>query len=153
MDDLTIRIMQLSGRGYCCSQILALLALDAQGRQNPDLVRALSGLCLGVGNSGGNCGVLSGAACLLALYAGKGADEEKADEKLPLLYAELTDWFARTVGETYGGINCSDILGEEERQPQPGRCGPILLSTYRQVLEILTENGFDPASGRSEEDR
>jgi Putative redox-active protein (C_GCAxxG_C_C) len=152
MDDLTIRIMQLTGRGYCCSQILALLALDAQDRQSPDLVRALSGLCLGIGNSGGTCGVLSGAACLLALYAGKGTDKEQADERLPLMFAELTEWFARNVQETYGGINCRDIIGEEDRQPQPGRCGPILLSTYRQVLEILIENGFDPAGNRGEED-
>lgn len=152
MDELTIRIMQLAARGYCCSQILALLALDAQGRRNPDLVRAMSGLCLGVGNSGGTCGVLSGAACLLALYAGKGFDEETAEERLPLMFTELTDWFARTVGETYGGIQCADIVGEGERQPQAGRCGSILMDTYRQVLDILTENGFDPARGRDEED-
>ena len=153
MDDLTLQMMHLAGKGYCCSQILALLALEAQGRQNPDLVRALSGLCLGVGNSGGTCGVLSGAVCLLALYAGKGSDEERADEKLTLMLAELTEWFSETVGGTYGGITCTDILGEGERLPDSGRCGAILLSAYRQVLQILTENGFDPAVGRSEEDR
>lgn len=153
MDDLTIRMMQLAARGYCCSQILGWLALEAQGRRNPDLVRALSGLCLGVGNSGGTCGVLTGAACLLALYAGKGADEEQADERLPLMFAELTEWFSRTVGQTYGGIHCTDILGEEGRQPQPGRCGPILLDTYRRVLEILSEDGFDPVQGPGAADR
>jgi hypothetical protein len=153
MDDLTIRIMQLSGKGYCCSQILALLALEAQGRQNPDLVRALSGLCLGVGNSGGTCGVLTGAACVLALYAGKDSDEERADDKLSLMFAELTEWFAGTVGEAYGGVTCTDILGDGERRPDPGRCGVLLLDTYRRVLEILAVNGFDPAGGRSEDDR
>jgi hypothetical protein len=153
MNDLSIHLMQLAGKGYCCSQIMVLLALDAQGRQNPDLVRAMSGLCLGVGNSGGTCGVFSGAACLLALYAGKGSDKEKADKNLPLMFAELTDWFTGTVGGTYGGVNCTDILGEGERQPQPGRCGTILVDTYGQVLRILTENGFDPDSSRSEEDR
>jgi hypothetical protein len=153
MDDLSIHLMQLAGKGYCCSQILVLLALDAQGRQNPDLVRAMSGLCLGVGNSGGTCGVFSGAACLLALYAGKGADEERADEKLPLMFAELTEWFTETVGGAYGGVTCTDILGEGERRPEPGRCGAILLSSYQQILQILSENGFDPASGRSEENR
>jgi hypothetical protein len=153
MDDLTIRIMQLSGKGYCCSQILVLLALEAQDRQNPDLVRALSGLCLGVGNSGGVCGVLTGAACLLALYAGKGSDEERADDKISLMFAELIEWFAGTVGQAYGGVTCADILGDGERQPDPGRCGVLLLDTYRRVLEILAENGFDPAEGRSEEAR
>jgi hypothetical protein len=151
MDDLTIRMMQLSARGYCCSQILALLALETQGRENSDLVRALAGLCLGGGNSGGTCGVLSGAACLLALYAGKGSDGERTDERLPLMYAELTDWFSDIVGGAYGGVRCADILGDGERQPQPGRCGPILHSTYQQVQKILTENGFDPAVGRNEE--
>jgi hypothetical protein len=150
MDDLTIRVIQLSARGYCCSQILALLALEAQDRQNPDLVRALSGLCLGVANGGGICGVFSGAACLLALYAGKGSDGERADERLPLMFTELTDWFHEAVGGPHGGVRCADILGDGERQPQPGRCGPILLDTYRQVLKILTDYGFDPALGHGE---
>jgi hypothetical protein len=105
---------------------------------------------MGVGYGGGTCGVLSGAACLLALYAGKGSDEESADDRLPLMFAELTDWFADEVGGTYGGTRCTDILGDGERQPQPGRCGPILLDTYKQVLKILNANGFDPAIGRDE---
>lgn len=145
MDDLTIRVMQWSARGYCCSQIMALLALEAQGRQNPDLVRAQAGLCLGGGNSGGTCGVLTGAACVLGLYAGKGTDGETAHERLPLMFEQLTQWFSRTVGETYGGTTCRQILGDGESQPHPARCGPILLDTYRQVQTILLENGFDPA--------
>ncbi len=151
MDDLTIRLMRLSARGYCCSQIMALLALESQGRDNPDLVRSMAGLCLGVGNSGETCGVLTGAACLLALYAGRGSDREEADERLALMFAELTDWFSRSIGETYGGICCRDILGEEGAKPDPGRCAPILLDTYRQVQHILLENGFDPSRGRHEE--
>jgi len=151
MDDLTIRVMQWSARGYCCSQIMALLALEAQGRQNPDLVSAQAGLCLGVGHSGETCGVFSGAACVLGLYAGKGSDGETAHERLSLMFEQLTQWFSQNVGGTYGGTSCRQILGDGESQPHPARCGSILLDTYRQVQAILLENGFDPSRGRHEE--
>ena len=45
-------------QGYCCSQLLLLLMLQAQDRQNPDLVRAMHGLCHGIGQSDGPCGQL-----------------------------------------------------------------------------------------------
>jgi len=40
IDQTSLRMMQLAGQGYCCSQILILLALEGMGRENPDLVRA-----------------------------------------------------------------------------------------------------------------
>ena len=115
MNDLNLDVIRFAGRGYCCSQIMLLLALEIQGRTNPELVRAAGGLCVGIAESGGACGILSGAACVLALYAGKGSDEERADEKLPLMYSELTDWFEETVGERHGGLTCTQILGEGPR--------------------------------------
>jgi len=65
--DVGFRIIQLAGKGYCCSQILMLLALEIQGRENPELVRAMAGLCMGTANSGGICGIFTGASCVMAL--------------------------------------------------------------------------------------
>jgi hypothetical protein len=151
MSDQTLNVIRLAGRGYCCSQILLILALEAQGRTNRELVRAAGGLCMGVAESGGSCGILSGAACVLALYAGKGNDEEKTDERLSLMYTELTEWFEETVGKRYGGLTCTHILGEGPRRPAPGLCGQILVDTHKKVLNILSENGFDPAVPREHE--
>jgi len=145
MNDIGFRIIQLAAKGYCCSQVLAIMALEIQGRENPDLVRAMAGLCMGAGNSGGICGVFTGAACVLALYGAKGADAEKAVDKFPLMLAELSEWFEQSACASFGGTSCSDIIGEGSRRPSPDRCGRLLVDTWGRILEILVENGFNPA--------
>ena len=146
MNDIGFRLIQLAGKGYCCSQILMFLALEIQGRENPDMVRAMSGLCVGAGNSGGVCGVFTGAACVLALYGAKGADAEKEAVKLPLMFAELSEWFEQSACGSYSGISCTDIIGEDSHRPDPNWCSSLLVDTWGRILEILVENGFDPAN-------
>jgi hypothetical protein len=145
MNDIGFRMIQLAGKGYCCSQMLMLLALETQDRENPELVRAMAGLCMGGGNSGGVCGVFTGAACVLALYGAKGSDAEKEADKLPLMLAELSEWFEQSACKSYGGTSCTDIIGDDSRSPNPDRCGRLLVDTWGRILEILLENGFDPA--------
>ena len=52
MDDLTIRMLQLAHQGYACSQVMILLALEACGRSNPDLVRCMAGPAYGKRDTG-----------------------------------------------------------------------------------------------------
>ena len=145
MDDIAFRLMHYGGRGFCCSQILLLLALETRGEENPGLVRAMAGLCNGLGDCSGPCGVLSGGACLLAYYAGKGSEDQQADERLPLVISEFTDWFQETVGGAYGGVRCQDILEAGNcGAPDPARCGSIVGDAFTQCMEILVQNGFDP---------
>lgn len=138
-------MIQLAGKGYTCSQILVLLALGARGEENPALVRAASGLAYGCGGGAGTCGVLTGGSSILALYAGKGSEEETESEKLLLMLEELTDWFDRRVGRQYGGMDCRTITGEEGPAKARERCSALLAETYAKVVEILTTHGFDPA--------
>jgi hypothetical protein len=147
MSDTLMRVLPLAGRGYCCSQILGLLALEAQGRDNPDLVRALGGLCHGQG--GGTCGILTGGACVLALYLGKGADQEEPVERADLVQAEFLDWFRGRVEGQYGGITCAAILGEEGGKPDVSRCGDLLAGAWDCILGLLTAQGLDPSLPRS----
>jgi hypothetical protein len=149
-DQIPFRMIQLRGNGYCCSQVLMILALVEQGKTNPDLVRSMAGLCHGVASSGGVCGVLTGAACILSLYGAKGSDEEQSEERLPLMLTQLVEWFTDEVSRTYGGIMCREILGDIPR-PDPDRCGNIAIETYGKVMQILVENGFDPAGGKKGE--
>lgn len=144
MNDVMFEMVTLGSQGYCCSQILMILALKARSSENPELVRAMAGLCHGAGTCAGTCGVLTGAACVIALYAGKGTDGETESERLQLMLDELNEWFAEAVGGTCGGTACSDIVGDADcRTPDPDRCGKILADTCERVWSILEENGFE----------
>jgi len=145
MDDTAMAMMRLGARGYSCAQIMLLLTLAQRGEENPALVRAMTGLAYGGGAGGGTCGALTGAWCLLGLYAGKGADHETESPRLPLMLQEIDDWFRERVGGA-GGITCAAVTGEEGPAASRARCGAIVADTYRKVVEILRSNGFDPAA-------
>lgn len=51
MDDTAFRIFRLASQGYCCTQILIKMALDEENKENKDLLRAVNGLCGGIGFS------------------------------------------------------------------------------------------------------
>jgi len=146
MDRTLLRIMELDYHGYYCSQILLIMALEAQGKSDPDLVRSMGGLAHGSGFENGICGTLSGAACLLSLYAGKGCDREHEDENLKYMLRDLYDWFDGTFGSRYGNITCEAIVGDRSEMRQ--RCGEIVAETYGKVLEILTAGGYNIEVGR-----
>jgi len=148
MQGYQLEIMPLALKGYCCSQILGLLALDAQGGENPGFVRALGGLCHGMGQCGQTCGVLTGGCCVLSFYLGKGADTEIASEKADLAVSEFVDWFKERTNP-FGGINCADILGEcYDAKPDTSRCATLLGDAWGQILTILTGLDVDPSEPR-----
>ena len=147
MNDDSIRILRLAGQGFCCSQILMQLALEDMGRDNAGLIRAMGGLCEGMGQ-GEICGVATGAACVLSLYAGKGTAEEDALPVLPAMLADFWAWFQGR-GTTWGGIRCEDITlasgGRNEKT-----CGNIMLEARTTLLGILDAHGIDPSQDRDD---
>ncbi|MFW5487792.1 MAG: DVU_1555 family C-GCAxxG-C-C protein [Desulfovibrio sp.] len=150
MSEYLMDVLSHGGGGYCCSQIIIRMGLEAQGEENPALVRAMAGLCHGVGARGGSCGALTGGACLLGLYAGKGKDDEQENDAFALMLSELSDWFDEFVGKAYGGTDCSSIVGEGP--PDMQVCGNIVGETYGKVLEILVSHGIDPSESRDSDD-
>ena len=64
--ELLERVVELSLEGYCCSQVMALLLLELLGEEDDGFVRAMGGLINGGGYSGGDCGCMSGGACLIS---------------------------------------------------------------------------------------
>jgi hypothetical protein len=142
-DEIVMRMIELAEKNYNCSQIMMILALDLEGRENPDLVRAMSGLGDGCGFFKETCGIMTAAASILSWYAGKGADSETESEKLLPMLEELGDWFHDEIGEKYQGTRCKEIVGdlvgtEEGKQI----CGSIIFQTYNKVNEILQANQF-----------
>lgn len=147
MTEEMIRMIQLGQQGFHCSQILLIMGLEARGQENPDLVRSMSGLAGGLGFSGEVCGAITGGACLLGLYAGRGSAEEEEDERLNLMIGELVEWFLAEYGSAYGGIRCENIL-EGDPAARTTRCPGMVLGTYNKVRELLVEQGFDLSGGR-----
>ena len=141
LDDMP-RIKELREQGFYCSQILVLMGLELQGKANPDLVRSMQSLAGGIGFSGNLCGALTGAACLLGLYAGKGKPEEEEDERLNLMLLDLVDWFKLTIGNRYNGINC-DVILEGKKINIPERCPGIVQAAYQKAKELLVDYGFE----------
>lgn len=145
MDDLGFQMFRLTNAGYCCSQIMVKMVLEAEGKQNEDLLRAVNGFCMGIGSLQKVCGVLNGGIAVLGLYAGKGADAEFPKPGFSDMADEYTMWFENEFGSTL----CQDIIGvcsvADYRSNQEYRlkCGDILMKSYRKIQEILEENNFE----------
>lgn len=147
MDETALRIMQLAGQGFCCSQIMIQLTLEDMGEDNIPLVRAMAGLCQGAGR-GELCGVASAAACIIALYTAKGSVAEHPLDCYPLLLAQFMDWFKQ--GATaWGGIRCDDIVAYQGGR-KPEVCGDIMIRARETLLALLTEHNIDPSLPREQ---
>jgi len=127
-------IMLLHKEGFCCSQIMAILMLRRSGTENPELVRALGGLCDGIGRMGDACGVLSGGICLISLQAGKGSSDDTPHPRLPLMHLEFAEWFKDRTGGSLEGMKCDRILA---RSPDRRICLALVAEAYEKVLSIL----------------
>ncbi len=149
MNEDLFKIAELAGQGFFCSQILLMMGLEAQGKNNPDLIRAAGGLPGGIGFCGKTCGALSGGACLISLYAGKGTPDETADSRLNEMIAELVQWFENDYGTVYGGISCKDIT-DVKPEKMKERCPQMVMKTYEKIKEILIRNEYDLTAGREE---
>jgi hypothetical protein len=145
MPEEEFRVLELSVQGFGCSQILAIMTLDALQQDNPMLVRAMAGLLNGFG-CGKACGTLTGACCMLGLYAGRGRIEDPESDDLPLMQAELIEWFETKYGGRHGGINCDDIT-EKDPALRLTRCPQIITETYRKFCVILADHGY-PLDGQ-----
>lgn len=145
-----MRLMQLQAKGYPCSQMMIIMALQEQERENPALVRAMAGLANGLGNSSGSCGAMSAAACILALYAGKGSDNEETLETFESMLCQLNEWFLERT-EDYEGSLCHEITEKSTRSMEMTlRCGQLIADTYDKVMELLVEHEIDPGQARDD---
>ena len=139
--DLMDRIMELSRYGYFCSQILAILMLEAVGEENPQLVQAMAGLNGGIGFSGDVCGCMAGGCCILSYFTGKpDADTYDSPHHKPAL-GEFTQWFTDEMEMEYQSVDCRDITrGNPAKRVQ--YCPQIIAMTFEKCMEILEERGL-----------
>ncbi|MGI5892394.1 MAG: C-GCAxxG-C-C family protein [Bacillota bacterium] len=120
------RVAELKMEGLCCSQIVTkIVGLEAQNKENNDIVKAMRGLCYGMYTQYA-CGSLVGGVCALSLYDFDGEELEEACQ-------DLVAWFI----EHFGGANCSDLLGPGGRPTTI--CRDSIVQTSAKCLEILED--------------
>ena len=139
--DLMDRIMELSRYGYFCSQILAILMLEAVGEENPKLVQAMAGLNGGIGFSGDVCGCMAGGCCILSYFTGKPDADSYDSPHHKSAQGEFVQWFTDEMELEYQTIDCRDITkGTPAKRVQ--YCPQIIAQTFEKCMEILEERGL-----------
>jgi len=125
MSTIEGHINDLKIKGYCCSQLVAIIAgLEPLDEENDGLLRSLRGLCIGM-YAKKVCGALTGGACALSLHI-EGGSLTKAGR-------ELTEWFQ----QRFGAIDCKDLIGDAGGPTM--LCMDIVQETCGKCLEMLME--------------
>lgn len=141
MNEDAFRVMEYASHGFQCSQILMAIALEDQGKDNEDLLRAMSGLQAGMG-AGKTCGVLTGGCCVLGLVAGWGKPDSTPDERLTTMLTDFVEWFECEYRQRYGSIECASIVGDDQRN-RVTRCPGIVLESLERLKQILAEHDYE----------
>lgn len=133
------RMLGLSSQGFACAQIMMILTLEAENKQNPDLVRSIGALNNGFRDCGLVCGALTGGISMISYYAGQGEGDELPDPDYDAMAAELYRWFKEGIGQEYGGIECPVLL-DGDAGNKLTRCPDIVERTFNRTIEILDEH-------------
>ena len=139
MDEMYM--MELATKGYYCSQIIMKAILDAEEKENSDLIRAMGGLIGGLGFNQRICGALTGGICAIGYFTCKGEDDEIEYENANEMITELIKWF-ETEGTNGKGTECKDIIGGDLKN-QMKVCPNLVSATLEKVFDILQEHGYD----------
>lgn len=137
--DVFDRMLELSREGYFCAQIMLELALEMEGKEDADVIRAMGGLNSGIGDGSNICGALSGGACMISYFAGRGEKDEIEHPALSAMLIELVSWFNEYTAE-YGGSCCRKILEGDERN-KIQRCPVVIRAVFEKCMELLERNG------------
>ena len=125
MSTIEGHINDLTLKGYCCSQLVVIIAgLEPLDEENEGLLRSLRGLCIGM-YSKKACGALTGGACALSLHL-QGASLTEACR-------ELTGWFE----QRFKGGDCKDLIGAAGGPTMV--CADVVRETCEKCLEMLME--------------
>jgi len=136
-DNIFERMITLVSQGFMCAQIPLILTLEAEGEENSELVRALTGLNLGFNDTSGPCGALLGGCSMISYFAGKGDELELEDPAFKRMISEYTSWFR----EQYGSQICTELI-EGDMKNTLERCPALVEASYIKAREILESNGL-----------
>ncbi len=127
--------------GFSCSQaVCSVFAVDL-GLTDEQALKVASGFGGGMGQTGGTCGVVSGAVIVLGLaYGGVSPKDTEAKVKTYALVQEFVAEFSRR----HGAVDCPKLLGCDlstpegrERARNEGLTRKVCPAYVRSAAEIL----------------
>ena len=127
------RLYYLQRAKSCCTQAMAVLALELAGREDTLLEQASAALCMGIHRQE-ICGALTGGALMLGILL--------PQDELPGAVSSLTEWFSAFAEEEYGSMQCRDICGGDPLRMMT-RCPALIEKTWLRVRELLEDVGLD----------
>ncbi len=145
MHPLLLEILPNIHKGYCCSQLLMQIFLQSAGedcQEQVQLIRAMQGLCVGMGGQEGPCALLSSGACILSLLAGRGRDSENAHPAIFAMVQEYQEWF---YSHTQSKGMCHELLAKFNASKQENThklggghssCGILLADCWEEICTI-----------------
>jgi len=132
--DFDKMVFEMRRQGFKCAQIMVKVALEIDGKENPDLIRAMSGLNSGMAETGGACGVLTGGAAALGYFTGRGEPDELPHEYAIEIVAAYVNWFR----ETYGTDTCYGLI-DGDFSNCPTVCPEVIHAGYEKLIDLLWE--------------
>jgi hypothetical protein len=129
-------MLELSHQGFACAQIMMQLVLDAEDKENPDLIRSIAALNNGLRDNGQICGAFLGGACVISYYAGQGEANELPDPDYDELVQELYQWFIAEVAGGQDLANCPAMLKNDDANKLI-ICPAAVERTFNKAIELL----------------
>lgn len=154
MHPILLELLPYIKQGYCCSQLLMLLALQLRDEENAALTDSMRGLCHGMGYANAPCGLLGAGAAAVSYLVHSEADAELRDEKAlhakqESMVNDYAAWFFERTGR-YASANCDDVVAglakekgnalssakELEASGSETLCGELLAESWEKILEL-----------------
>ncbi len=133
-EPLSEQIYHKMQEGYCCSESLVMATTEKYAPHIPQQLShiAASGLCGGMGNKQGSCGVFTGGVVAIGLVLGDGSKKNKYVKKLSAQYQQQLE-------EHAGGKICHELLAKMGISNWNGsKCRQLSADGGQILQEILT---------------
>jgi C_GCAxxG_C_C family probable redox protein len=100
------RSEELFRQGFCCAESVLLAIAESRGLKSELIPKIATGLCGGVGRSGGLCGAVSGGVLALNMVAGRSHPSQSPEANHRLVRALLSQFEAK-----FGTTTCERLIG------------------------------------------
>jgi C_GCAxxG_C_C family probable redox protein len=100
------RSEELFRSGLCCSESVLQAVAESRDIKSDLIPRIATGLCGGMGRTGGICGAVSGGVLAISLVTGRNTAQEPREEN-----HRLVQLFLRQCEAKFGSTNCEQLIG------------------------------------------
>jgi C_GCAxxG_C_C family probable redox protein len=124
--------------GLCCSEAILKSIAEKFAPHTPSSIVCLaSGLCGGMGNRKATCGVFTGGALALSLFAGRTRPQESAK-----LIRTLAGKLHQQLEQEFGANRCEDLLTKKKFQNlfKNTRCRKLVIRGTELLVDIILEH-------------